>query len=308
MSVGMRVNTYSRLLLFVLGSSVSAAIKHEIIEEKKLATLRCPHAVEDKVTWSRETNGTRVDILTVDGDREEKHIKNGRFSSVADPFKSLHISSVTISESGRYFCNDEAVVELTVIPSGTTRRSAEAKTSIDLKCLSEFTGSRVPKWTRQKSGTNITVYPQNNEVQHMTRFLYSTKEKMLTITQVQRDDAGLYYCDGKPVLYLDVMEDEQPDADRSEGRAAVLVPAVLLPLLLIMVIIIFVTWRCSIRRRGGGGEQTVEVVYAETSNIPAFESAQDGSNQEVMYSVIQDLPPPRNMILQPNETVYSQVS
>ena len=242
---------WTQMCIYVSICVSLAAIKHEIIEEKKLAALPCPRAVEDKVTWSRETNGTRADILTVDGDREEKHIKNGRFSSVADPFKSLYISSVTISDSGRYFCNDEAAAELTVIPpgniqsqnhqvkttvaseeymehtydknnfshySGTTRRSAEVKTSIDLKCLPEFTGSRVPKWTRQKSGTNITVYPQNNEVQHMTRFLYSKEEKMLTITQVQRDDAGLYYCDGKPVLYLDVMEDEQPDADRSEGR------------------------------------------------------------------------------------------
>ena len=52
----------------------------------------------------------------------------------------------------------------------------------------------------------------------MTRFLYSTEEKTLTITRVQRVDAGQYYCDGEPVVHLDVMEDEQPDTNRGEGR------------------------------------------------------------------------------------------
>ncbi|XP_030266239.1 roundabout homolog 3-like [Sparus aurata] len=277
----MKVNVYSCLLLSVLGCNISTAIKHVIVQEKQSVALPCPHSVGGEVTWSRETNGHRVDILTADGDRDKKHIPDpgGRYNSQAD--KSLHISRVIISDSGTYLCNNEAAVELTVIPSGTTRRSVKVTTSVVLKCLSDPTGSHVPTWTRQKSGTNITVYSQNIETQHMTHFIYSTDKKTLTITRVQRVDAGQYYCDGKPVVYLDVMEDE--------GQAAVLVRAVLvLLLLLIMVIIIFVTWRCSIKRRGGRGEQTDEVVNAETSDIPVFESAQAT---------------PR-----PNETVYSQVN
>ncbi|XP_030266183.1 uncharacterized protein LOC115577312 [Sparus aurata] len=309
----MKVNVYSCLLLSVLGCNISTAIKHVIVQEKQSVALPCPHSVDGAVTWSRETNGHRVDIFTADGDGEKKHIPDPgrRYNSQADPFKSLHISRVNISDSGTYLCNNEAAVELTVIPSGTTRRPVKVTTSVVLKCPSDPTGSHVPTWTRQKSGTNITVYSQNIETQHMTHFLYSTDKKTLTITRVQRVDAGQYYCDGKPVVYLDVMEDEQSDTDRGEGmskEAAVLVPAVLVPLLLLMVIIVFVTWRCSIKRREGRGEQTDEVVYAETSDIPVFESAQVGSNQELTYSVIQSIPASQHATPRPNETVYSQVN
>ena len=72
------------------------------------------------MTWSRETNSTRVDILTADGDGNKKHIPDpgGRYSSLADPFKSLYIRRVNMSDSGTYFCNNAAAVQLTVIPPG----------------------------------------------------------------------------------------------------------------------------------------------------------------------------------------------
>ncbi|KAI3358969.1 hypothetical protein L3Q82_015353, partial [Scortum barcoo] len=89
-------------------------IIHQIVEEKTSVTLPCPHAVDRKVTWSREKDERKVDIFTVDGDREIRHDTDRRYSTLAD--KSLYINSVTVSDSGRYFCN-EAAVELTVIPS-----------------------------------------------------------------------------------------------------------------------------------------------------------------------------------------------
>lgn len=112
----------SCLLAFALSCKVTAAINHEVVEEENSVTLRCPHPVEGKVTWSRETNGNRVDILTVDGDRDIRHIHDPlkRYSSSAD--KSLHISNVTVSDAGTYFCNNEAAVELTVItPPGNIK-------------------------------------------------------------------------------------------------------------------------------------------------------------------------------------------
>ena len=72
------------------------------------------------MTWSRETNGHRVDILTADGDGDKKYIPDPdrRYNSQADPFKSLHIRRVNMSDSGTYFCNNAAAVQLTVIPPG----------------------------------------------------------------------------------------------------------------------------------------------------------------------------------------------
>ena len=70
------------------------------------------------MTWSRETNGHRVDILTTGGDVEKKHIPDPgrRYGSLAD--QSLYVRRVIVSDSGTYLCNNEAAVELTVIPSG----------------------------------------------------------------------------------------------------------------------------------------------------------------------------------------------
>ncbi|XP_038581657.1 uncharacterized protein LOC119907985 isoform X2 [Micropterus salmoides] len=111
----MRMKIYSWLLVFILGCNVSAEKKHRIIRQKDSVTLPCPHPVEGKVTWSRERNGNRVDIHTVDGDRDIRHIHDPlkRYSSSAD--KSLHISRAAVSDAGTYFCNNEAAVELTVL-------------------------------------------------------------------------------------------------------------------------------------------------------------------------------------------------
>ncbi|XP_038581651.1 uncharacterized protein LOC119907982 isoform X1 [Micropterus salmoides] len=114
--VRMRMKIYSWLLVFILGCNVSAEKKQKIIRQKDSITLPCPHPVEGKVTWSRETNGNRVDIHTVDGERDIRHIHDPlkRYSSSAD--KSLHISRAVVSDAGTYFCNNEAAVELTVLP------------------------------------------------------------------------------------------------------------------------------------------------------------------------------------------------
>ncbi|XP_045914053.1 uncharacterized protein LOC123976177 [Micropterus dolomieu] len=126
----MRMKIYSCLLVFVLCCNGSSEKKHKIIRLKDSVTLPCPHPVEGKVTWSRERNGNRVDILTVDGDGDIRHIHDPlkRYSSSVD--KSLHISNVTVSDTGTYFCNNEAAVELTVIQDlKTTILSTPAATS-----------------------------------------------------------------------------------------------------------------------------------------------------------------------------------
>ncbi|KAI3358967.1 hypothetical protein L3Q82_015351, partial [Scortum barcoo] len=177
-------------------------IIHQIVEEKTSVTLPCPHAVDRKVTWSREKDGRKVDILTIDGDkdRDTRHDTDRRYSTLGDKSKSLYINRVTVSDSGRYFCNNEAAVELTVIPSGTIRRDAPERTSVTLKCSHDDGGSLVPAWSRN-----------NGEIQQPGRFYVSPADKTLTIRDVQPDDSGLYYCDGKPAVYLNVTKGERQE-------------------------------------------------------------------------------------------------
>ena len=73
------------------------------------------------MTWSRERNGDTVNILTVKGGRLIKHIDNQgrRYRLLVD--KSLYFLNPVIADSGRYFCNNEAAADLTVIPSGNIK-------------------------------------------------------------------------------------------------------------------------------------------------------------------------------------------
>ncbi|XP_030266126.1 uncharacterized protein LOC115577282 [Sparus aurata] len=189
----MRLNICSCLLVFVLGCKVTAAIKHEVVEEKQSVSLPCLHSVEGEVTWSRETNGHRVDILTVGGDADKKHIPDPgrRYGSQTD--KSLYILRVNMSDSGTYLCDNKTAVELTVIPSGTIIRNATEKTNVTLNC--PHGGSDASTWS--KDGT---------EIKPKRRFSVSPVDKTLSIRDVKLSDSGLYYCDGKPAVYLTVIK------------------------------------------------------------------------------------------------------
>ncbi|XP_050925520.1 mucin-2 isoform X9 [Lates calcarifer] len=196
----MRVNIY--MLAVVLSCNVRAEIIYEAAEERRSVTLHCPHPVEDRLTWSRETDGNKVDILTADSDRDIRYNDPGRrYSTLVD--RSLSISRAVVSDSGKYFCNNKSAVELTVIPSGTPRLSVMRRTNSSLQCSPGVGGSGVPTWSREIAGKQ----------QQMSRRV-STEDKTLTVTRVQPDDSGLYYCDGKPAAYLTVTEGEKPERER----------------------------------------------------------------------------------------------
>ncbi|XP_067333559.1 hepatitis A virus cellular receptor 1-like isoform X2 [Channa argus] len=149
----MKVTVYSCWFFLVLGSNAAAEIIQKVFEEKQQISLPCPRPVDAKVTWSRETNGHKEDILTAH-DRDEKHINDPdkRFSSLGD--KSLYISRAAVSDSGTYFCNNKKAVELTVIPSGEKPQPTTSTVSQSLKRQGAETLSSPP--TVDKTDTVTT--------------------------------------------------------------------------------------------------------------------------------------------------------
>ncbi|KAI9536815.1 hypothetical protein NQZ68_031124 [Dissostichus eleginoides] len=167
-------------------------LRHEVVEERTSGSLPCPPSVEGTVTWSRERNGNKLPLITIDGERERRHNDPGkRYGSSVD--KSLHIRTFTLSDSGRYFCNDEAV-ELTVIPLGTIRVDATERTSVTLDCPHDDGGSHDPTWSRD----SVEIHRQKG-------FDVSPVDRTLTLTDVKLRDSGLYYC-GRKAVFLQVIE------------------------------------------------------------------------------------------------------
>ncbi|KAG7225265.1 hypothetical protein INR49_014663, partial [Caranx melampygus] len=124
----MRIKIRSVLLAFVLGCNVSAGIKSIVVVERHGVILPCPQTVNGSVTWSRKINGTKVQILTADDDGDKRHNDPGkRYTSLAD--KSLHIQRAVVSDSGRYFCNNERAVDLTVNPPVTSTTAPPTTTT-----------------------------------------------------------------------------------------------------------------------------------------------------------------------------------
>ncbi|KAL7868647.1 hypothetical protein SRHO_G00100310 [Serrasalmus rhombeus] len=82
-------------------------------KEGRIAVLHCGRLTKGPVTWSRDTNGQRVDILTTHNGETTKHIADPdrRYDSQADLV--LTIRRVSQSDAGRYDCSG-ATVELSV--------------------------------------------------------------------------------------------------------------------------------------------------------------------------------------------------
>ncbi|KAM9386386.1 uncharacterized protein KZ484_007908 [Pholidichthys leucotaenia] len=210
----MMVNVYCCLLAVLLGCQVTTGLPYQAVEEQQQITLRCLKIKENKVTWSRETDGGKVDILTADDDRDQKHIKDPqkRYSSLADG--SLSINRAEVSDSGTYFCNNKPAVELTVIPPGTTVRNAVTG-NIYLKCPHHGGGSDISKWSKERAGKHQQI--QSKAV---------TVGQTLKIENVGRSDSGLYYCDGKPAAYLNVTQDRGNKNSTTKTTATTITTAV----------------------------------------------------------------------------------
>uniref|UniRef100_UPI0037E9310A uncharacterized protein isoform X2 n=1 Tax=Semicossyphus pulcher TaxID=241346 RepID=UPI0037E9310A len=159
----MEVTARSCLLALVLCCNVTAAtIQEKVKEEKTSVHLRCPQSVEDK---------------------------------------SLHIYKATLSDTGRYFCNNKPAVDLTVIPTGTVIFGVTERTSVTLSCPSDVGGSDVP--TRSSDAGELK--------QRGRQFHVSTDDKTFTIKKVTPADSGLYICGGKAAAYLNVITGDQSE-------------------------------------------------------------------------------------------------
>ncbi|XP_078811215.1 uncharacterized protein LOC105355020 isoform X2 [Oryzias latipes] len=176
------------LIVFALTSHVAADFVCIAVKETQQITLRCNPPINGVVKWNRETNGIYSNIITVNGDGDIKHTNDSRYNSQAD--NSLVIINVKFSDSGRYYCNNDAAVELTVIPSGTKIKRVKETETVTLKCPDEDDGPDDSKWSRQ-----FGEIPQQR---------FQMKEKELIIKDVKQKDTGLYYCGGKPAVFLNV--------------------------------------------------------------------------------------------------------
>ncbi|XP_025758361.1 uncharacterized protein LOC102076113 isoform X1 [Oreochromis niloticus] len=311
----MKVKIFCCLLACTLGSNVTAGLTHEVFKEGTQVSLRCPHSVEGKVRWSRESGGNRTDILTADGDGNIKHINDPqkRYSSLAD--RSLIIVRASVSDSGRYFCNHEAAVELTVIPSGTKIVSVAERSSITLNCSHDVGGSAVPTWSRDSGEINEG------------RISVPTEDKTLSIREAEPADSGLYYCDGKPAVYLNVTKGQRSDRDNmttttttttkttttpttaTTHKASVtpaspteapsvqsfLIGTGLLLLSTLILITVYFIWRCRSNRRGDDKQGHVYDEIPAGAELHVVNGLQTecpgGSNHsDATYDTIAELP------------------
>ncbi|KAI5100968.1 hypothetical protein C0J45_9954 [Silurus meridionalis] len=107
-------------LLYLVGVGVLRlhAILNQIRTEGRIALLHCLH--DGKVVWSKSADRGRVDILTAQHGEDVPYITHSpnldpRYAVVGN--LSLLISSVSLSDSGIYYCNSVPVINLTVTPS-----------------------------------------------------------------------------------------------------------------------------------------------------------------------------------------------
>ncbi|KAK1879957.1 Hepatocyte cell adhesion molecule [Dissostichus eleginoides] len=230
----MRMNIWS-LLAFMLGCNAFSGLRHEVVEERTSGSLPCPPSVEGTVTWSRERNGNKLPLITID-------------------------------DSGRYFCNDEAV-ELTVIPLGTIRVDATERTSVTLDCPHDDGGSHDPTWSRD----SVEIHRQKG-------FDVSPVDRTLTLTDVKLRDSGLYYC-GRKAVFLQVIE----VASKYQPQILGLVLGTVV--LFLIITIVFFTWRRRFKRRG------IRSLKGPTPAYCMTDFTDDPNQNDPTYSTIPDLPP-----------------
>ncbi|XP_042071448.1 uncharacterized protein LOC102301139 isoform X2 [Haplochromis burtoni] len=178
----MAANICCCLFAFFLSCKVTAGLMHEVAEEERSVVLRCPLSEERRVTWSRERNDSREEILTADGGRLIRHDDITKQYTAYDDL-SLYIYRAAVSHSGTYFCDDKAAVALTVIPSDrkTTRTPPPKTMTTSLTTRTAATAAAAPEEIL------VVDYPWHMTVRTLIGLLYLII--MISITAVTRRKA-----------------------------------------------------------------------------------------------------------------------
>ncbi|XP_072529592.1 uncharacterized protein [Salminus brasiliensis] len=124
------------------------------LKESSRATLPCGKLTNGKVTWSRDINGERVDILTTHNGELTKHITDPdkRYRSGADIV--LIILRVSQSDAGRYDCNG-TTVELTLNETCQTSATTLTTTGTSTKPTAALTSTPVKD---PPGGNNLVLW------------------------------------------------------------------------------------------------------------------------------------------------------
>ncbi|KAL3984466.1 hypothetical protein ACER0C_016091 [Sarotherodon galilaeus] len=202
----MKLNIFCCLLACALSADVTAGIQEEVIKKKDSITLKCPRSADTNVTWSKEHEGIKVFILSSYGNTSTRHIDDTRFSLSAD--KSLIILRPAVSDSGTYLCNNEAAVQLTVIPEKINNKNG-GNESVTLRCPLSVKGKVT--WSREKRGrkADILTADGNTERRHIKDKRFSlSADKSLIILRPAASDSGTYLCNNKPAVQLIVISPE----------------------------------------------------------------------------------------------------
>ncbi|KAL6473466.1 hypothetical protein MHYP_G00170270 [Metynnis hypsauchen] len=179
---------------------ISSETLHVRQKEGNIAVLHCGRLTNGKVTWSRDTNGQRVDILTTHDGETTKHIADPdrRYSSGAN--LALTIFRVSQSDAGRYYCSG-ATVELSVTEQTLHVRQKEGNIAV-LHC-GRLTKGKVT-WSRDTNGQRVDILTTHDgkTTKHIAdpHRRYSAGANLaLSIFRVSQSDAGRYYCSGATV-------------------------------------------------------------------------------------------------------------
>ncbi|KAL7868673.1 hypothetical protein SRHO_G00100570 [Serrasalmus rhombeus] len=188
------------LLLCGFLHMINSETLHVSQTEGRIAVLHCGRLTNGKVTWSRDTNGQRVDILTTHNGQTTKHITDPdrRYSSGAN--LALTIYRVSQSDAGRYDCSG-ATVELSVTEETLHQTEKEGNT-VALKC-GRLTKGPVT-WSRDTNGQRVDILTTHNgeTTKHIAdpdRRYGSQADLVLIIVRVSQSDAGRYDCRGATV-------------------------------------------------------------------------------------------------------------
>ncbi|KAL7868689.1 hypothetical protein SRHO_G00100730 [Serrasalmus rhombeus] len=259
--------------------------------EGRIAVLHCGRLTNGKVTWSRDTNGQRVDILTTHNGQTTKHIADPdrRYDSQADLV--LTIFRVSQSDAGRYDCSG-ATVELSVTEETLHQTEKEGNT-VALKCGRLTKGPVI--WSRDTNGQRVDILTTHNgqTTKHITdpdRRYGSRKDPVLIIYGVSQSDAGRYDCSGATVE-LSVTSgtaertttttteasttegsSERPFQDLWKVLTTVTVSC------LVALVLVLLSWICFYKRKGYAVKHNQEHVYDSIDDT--MPTAQPVSDQQ----------------------------